>query len=112
MLTLSCRTRNTLHDGAAEMRATELLLGFDDPLLRHLCPRAGADPGRELTALGAEAVEPGRGGVRFQGDQALLYRANLWLRTAVRVLRPILEAEVHSPDELYDAVRTIDWAST
>ena len=63
----------------------------------------------ELTALGAADVAPGRGGVAFRGDPALLYRANLWLRTAVRVLRPVLEADVRSPDELYDAVRTVDW---
>ena len=43
---------------------------------------------------------PCRGGVAFAGDQALLYQANLWLRTAVRVLQPILEAEVRTPDEL------------
>lgn len=65
----------------------------------------------ELSALGAEAIEPGRGGVAFQGDAAILYRANLWLRTAVRVLRPILEAPVRSPDELYEAVRTVDWSA-
>jgi putative N6-adenine-specific DNA methylase len=64
----------------------------------------------ELEALGAEEVVPGRGGVAFAGDKALLYRANLWLRTAVRVLMPILEAQVTSPDELYDAVRGIDWS--
>jgi putative N6-adenine-specific DNA methylase len=64
----------------------------------------------ELRALGAAAVEPGRGGVAFQGDQATLYRANLWLRTAIRVLRPILEAPVQSPDDLYDAVRSVDWS--
>lgn len=63
----------------------------------------------ELAALGAADVAPGRGGVTFRGDAALLYRANLWLRTAVRVLRPVLEADVKSPDELYDAVRTIEW---
>lgn len=63
----------------------------------------------ELAALGAHDIEPGRGGVRFRGDAELFYRANLWLRTAVRVLRPILEADVRSPDELYDAVRTLDW---
>jgi putative N6-adenine-specific DNA methylase len=75
------------------------------------CAR-GLEPvlARELAALGADAVEPGRGGVRFRGDSALLYRANLWLRTAVRVLQPVLEAEVKSPDELYDAVRTINWS--
>ena len=64
----------------------------------------------ELAALRAEDVELGRGGVRFHGDLALLYRANLWLRTAVRVLWPILEASVQSTDDLYAAVQTIDWA--
>jgi putative N6-adenine-specific DNA methylase len=64
----------------------------------------------ELRALGAADVQPGRGGVAFAGDLALLYRANLWLRTAIRVLRPILEADVTSPDELYDAARGLDWS--
>jgi putative N6-adenine-specific DNA methylase len=40
----------------------------------------------------------------------LLYRANLWLRTAVRVLWPILNVSVSSPDDLYEAVRSVDWA--
>jgi putative N6-adenine-specific DNA methylase len=64
----------------------------------------------ELRQLRAEQVEPGRGGVRFHGDLALLYRANLWLRTAIRVLWPILEAPVQSTDDLYAAVQTIDWS--
>src|SRR5438270_6673707 len=64
----------------------------------------------ELRALGAADIEPGRGGVAFAGDTAVLYRANLWLRTAVRVLRPILNAHVESPDELYAAVQRIDWS--
>ncbi len=65
----------------------------------------------ELRALGAADLEPGRGGVSFHGDLALLYQANLWLRTAIRVLRPIFEADVSSPDDLYDAVRSLDWSS-
>lgn len=65
---------------------------------------------RELQALGAAEVTLGRGGVRCVGDQTLLYQANLWLRTAVRVLWPILEADVTSPEELYDAVRSLDWS--
>jgi putative N6-adenine-specific DNA methylase len=64
----------------------------------------------ELTALGATDVRRGRGGVHFAGDLPLLYRANLHLRTAVRVLRPVLEADVHSPEQLYAAVRTVDWS--
>jgi putative N6-adenine-specific DNA methylase len=64
----------------------------------------------ELCDLGAEGVSVGRGGVHFQGDQPLLYQANLWLRTAVRVLQPILEAHIESPEELYDAVGSVDWS--
>jgi putative N6-adenine-specific DNA methylase len=64
----------------------------------------------ELRQLGAADIEPGRGGVGFRGDQALLYRANLWLRTAIRVLVPILEATAGSPEELYEAVRSVDWS--
>jgi putative N6-adenine-specific DNA methylase len=64
----------------------------------------------ELTALGADHVEPGRGGVAFRGPPALLYRACLWLRTAVRVLRPVTEFDVKSPDELYEAVRAVNWS--
>jgi putative N6-adenine-specific DNA methylase len=65
----------------------------------------------ELVALGATDVQAGRGGVSFAGDHRTLYRANLWLRTAIRVLRPVLQATVHSPDELYEAVKRVDWSS-
>src|SRR5205823_14805238 len=60
--------------------------------------------------LGASAVEEGRGGVYFAGDRRTLYRANLWLRTAVRVLWPVLAAAVDSPEQLYEAVRSVDWS--
>lgn len=63
----------------------------------------------ELARIGAMAIQPGRGGVACEGDSLLVYRANLELRTAIRFLRPLLEVEVHTPDELYDAVRTLDW---
>ena len=79
-------------------------------VFRHLPRGVEAVLAGELRDLGAADVEPGRGGVSFAGDLALLYRANLWLRTAIRVLRPILEATVTSPDELYDAVRSLDWS--
>src|SRR5207244_13022716 len=47
----------------------------------------------------------------FAGDQAILYQPNLWLRTAVHILQPILDVHVESPDDLYAAVQTIDWSS-
>ncbi len=65
----------------------------------------------ELTALGATDVARLSTGVRCKGDAALRWRANLWLRAAIRVLEPILHADVRTPEELYDAVRTIDWTT-
>jgi putative N6-adenine-specific DNA methylase len=75
------------------------------------CAR-GLEPlvARDLADLAAEKVEAGIGGVAFQGDISILYLANLWLRTAIRVLRPIFRGAVSSPDELYDAVHEIDWS--
>jgi len=75
------------------------------------CAR-GLEPvlAKELAALEAQRIEPGRGGVRFAGDLAVLYRANLWLRTAVRVLQPLVEDFVPHPDALYDLVRRVDWS--
>jgi putative N6-adenine-specific DNA methylase len=64
----------------------------------------------ELRALNARDVTNGRGGVSFAGNKSVLYRANLWLRTAVRVLRPVVEAPVHAPEELYAVVQSLDWS--
>jgi 23S rRNA (guanine2445-N2)-methyltransferase / 23S rRNA (guanine2069-N7)-methyltransferase len=64
---------------------------------------------KELAALGAEQIAPGRRLVNFSGDMRLLYRSNMWLRTAIRVLKPI--HTFHAADEkaLYRGVREIDW---
>ncbi|MCI0683202.1 MAG: THUMP domain-containing protein [Gemmataceae bacterium] len=64
----------------------------------------------ELRALKARDVTVGRGGVHFHGNLTTLYQANLWLRTAIRVLQPIHEADVASPDELYAMVKALDWS--
>ena len=45
-------------------------------------------------AIGASAVEPGRGGVHFRGSAATCYAANLWLRTAIRVLHLVGEGSI------------------
>lgn len=63
----------------------------------------------ELAGIGATQIEPGRGGVSFGGTVETVYRANLGLRTAVRVLRPIKEAEVPDTDALYEFVRSVKW---
>ena len=63
----------------------------------------------ELIELGAEDVQTGRRMVSFRGDKRLLYRANLCLRTALRILKPIAKFTAANPDELYDFVRDFEW---
>ena len=64
---------------------------------------------KELTALGAKEVTPGRRMVSFMGNKELMYRANFSLRTAVRVLKPIATFKANDADEVYDAVKAINW---
>ena len=45
-------------------------------------------------AVGASGVELGRGGVHFRGSAATCYSANLWLRTAIRVLHLVGEGSI------------------
>lgn len=65
---------------------------------------------QELTELGANNVQIGRRMVSFTGDKAMMYRANFCLRTAVRVLMPIKHFAAKDADDVYKAVRSIDWS--
>lgn len=65
----------------------------------------------ELRGLGAENVEPGKRMVSFSGDLAMLYKANLCCRTALRILRPFYKFNAKDPDELYEQAKEYDWAS-
>ena len=65
---------------------------------------------KELTELGADDIQIGRRMVSFTGDKAMMYRANFHLRTAIRVLKPILHFNAKDADEIYDIVKTrIKW---
>jgi len=63
----------------------------------------------ELAALGAQNIALGVRLVSFRGDHRLLYRANLWCRTAIRFLKPIHSFPATNERELYDSVAAIDW---
>ena len=72
---------------------------------------------QELIALGANNVQIGRRAVAFTGNKAMLYRANLCLRTALRVLVEVkgeklkVKGERRKPeDQLYEIVKGIDWS--
>ena len=65
---------------------------------------------QELLQLGAENVNILKRAVSFVGDKALLYKANLHLRTATRVILPIHKFTAHDTDELYKGIQEIDWS--
>lgn len=65
---------------------------------------------QELTELGANDVEIGRRMVSFKGDKEMMYRANFQLHTAIRILKPIAHFTAKSADDMYEAVKKIDWS--
>lgn len=64
---------------------------------------------QELTGLGADKVEIQRRAVSFEGDKALLYKANLHLRTASRILVPVFTFDAANADQVYDNIKAFDW---
>lgn len=64
---------------------------------------------KELIELGADEVQLGRRAVQCKVDKALMYKANLHLRTASRLLKPIGTFTANNPDEVYEQVKLIDW---
>jgi len=63
----------------------------------------------ELTYLGARDINCLNRSVEFYGDKELLYQANLWCRTATRILKPIASFKATNEKELYQNVYKIDW---
>ncbi len=63
----------------------------------------------ELLQIGANNIQVQRRAVQFSGDKRLMYKANLWLRTASRVLKPVAVFQAQDADEVYDNIKHIDW---
>ncbi|MFN0057223.1 MAG: class I SAM-dependent RNA methyltransferase [Planctomycetota bacterium] len=59
--------------------------------------------------IGGRDIEPQTAGVAFVGDLITGYRANLWLRSAVRVLGELSRAPARDPDQLYAWARELPW---
>ena len=64
---------------------------------------------KELRNLGAMDVKEGVRSVSFVGDKGFMYKANLSLRTAIKVLKPIETFKVFSEEDLYKQIYKIDW---
>ncbi len=63
----------------------------------------------ELNAIGASDVEMGRRMVSFTGDKAMLYKANFYCRTALRILKPVAVFKANHADTVYQEVKNIEW---
>ena len=65
---------------------------------------------RELIALGydAKVLTPGR--IGFEGDWSAVCEANIWLRTADRVLIEVQRFDAPDFDALFDSVKAFDWS--
>ena len=63
----------------------------------------------ELIGLGADNVELGTRMVSFTGDKALMYKANVHCRTALRVLKPIYTFKANGAEEVYQAIKELNW---
>lgn len=86
--------RNTEHD--FEMKATTFH-GLEDVLVN------------ELMKLGARDIVPFKRGVSFTGDKGFMYKANLCLRTALKVLVPIYSFTANNEHELYEKMKEYEW---
>lgn len=63
----------------------------------------------ELQKLGAKDLEKHNRAISFTGDQGFMYKANLSLRTALRILKPIKTFAVLNEAQLYDEIKKINW---
>ncbi|MEY8780248.1 class I SAM-dependent RNA methyltransferase [Allomuricauda sp. XS_ASV26] len=66
---------------------------------------------KELRNLGAGNVEEGVRNVTFEGDMGFMYKANLCLRTALKVFKPIKTFRVFNEKDLYRNIYELDWPS-
>ncbi|MEM6965026.1 MAG: class I SAM-dependent RNA methyltransferase [Bacteroidota bacterium] len=64
----------------------------------------------EIKALGGDNVKIFKRAVSFEGNQKLLYRANLELRTAVRILLPIYSFKARNEHIFYQRIKALDWS--
>lgn len=65
---------------------------------------------KELLQLGAQNIEPGVRMVSFKGDKGFMYKANLALRTALKILKPIHSFRLYNEQQLYKGIQAVDWS--
>lgn len=66
---------------------------------------------KELQLLGAQEVEIGTRMVSFKGDKGFMYKANLSLRSALKILKPIYYFRATNEVQLYKNIQGVDWST-
>ena len=66
---------------------------------------------REITDLGYEIEQVEDGRVTFKGDALAVARANIFLRTAERVMIVVSRFKATTYDELFEGIKALDWDS-
>ncbi len=64
---------------------------------------------KELQNLGGHHIKTGVRNVAFEGDTGFMYKANLCLRTAIKIIKPIHSFRVGNEHDLYKKVYAMDW---
>ncbi len=64
---------------------------------------------REIYDLGYDIVEVNDGRVTFEGDEEAIVRANIFLRTAERILIKVASFKAVTFDELFEGVKAVRW---
>lgn len=65
---------------------------------------------KELLDMGAQDIQIGTRAVSFAGDKGFMYKANLSLRTALKILKPIYQFRAFNEQALYKGIREINWS--
>jgi len=84
------------HKGDFEMKVTTFF-GLEEVLAK------------ELQQLGGRNIEVFKRGVSVVGDMGFLYKANLCLHTALKVIIPIAKFRAENEQDLYNGIKHIEW---
>ena len=66
---------------------------------------------KELLQLGAQNLKKGNRFVTFEGDKGFMYKANLCLRTALKILKPIHSVRIQNEESLYKVFYNFPWGN-
>lgn len=64
---------------------------------------------REIEEIGGKNIDIGRRMVKYTGDQKILYKSNIYLRTALRILKNVSSFTIKDQDDYYNILLDFEW---